>query len=138
MMERGFLDPSDLAVADVLRQKAHGLHAVIFASPDDSVRAALVRMREGNVSQLPVIEDGRNVGSVEEASAMSRVLEDATVLDAPVRSLMGDAYPVVRSSERASVALEPLARRKAAVLVADNGSFTGVLTRFDFFQFLHK
>ncbi len=135
MIERGFVDPAEVSVGDVLRQKHP--ETLVAVSPDDTLRSALQKMRDADVSQLPVLEGGNNVGSVDDASAMNRVLEDASALEAPVRSIMGEPYPVIRPTEPMTAALEPLSDRRAAVLVADNGTITGLLTKYDLFPFLH-
>jgi predicted transcriptional regulator len=68
---------------------------------------------------------------------MSRVLAEPALLDAPVRRVMDEPFPTVRPSAPMSEALAPLARRRAAVLVMDNGHPAGLLTRLDFLKFIH-
>ena len=138
MMERGFIDPASMTVGDVLRQKPPGPSDLVAAGPEDTVRAALERMREKDVSQLPILRGRENLGSLEDGAAMARVLENASLLDAPVTELMGTPYPTVKLSDPMSAALEPLADRRAAVLVLDNGDISGLLTRFDFLPFIHS
>ena len=138
MIEKGFLDPSLLTVRDVLRRKQPGPDGIVSAAPDETVRAALERMREQDVSQMPVLAGTESVGSLEDGPTMTRVLEDATVLEASVSQVMGDPFPVVRAGDPMTAAIEPLSRRRPAVLVAENGGITGLLTRFDFLNFIHK
>jgi len=137
MVERGFFDPSRITVADVVAQKPPCPGGLVSASPEESLRAALERMRARNVSQVPVMEDAKSIGSVEESIAMGRVLEDASLLDARVRETMGEPFPSVAADAPMSAALEPLSRRRTAVLVTDHGAVTGLLTRFDFLKFIH-
>jgi cystathionine beta-synthase len=136
MLERGLLDPASVTVGDVLRRKPPGPATLVAASPGETVRTALERMRERDVSQMPVLDGTRSVGSLEDGPVMSRVLENAALLDASVESVMGAPYPVVRPDEPMNAALSPLSQRRAAVLVADNGDIRGILTRFDFLRFL--
>ena len=137
MMERGLLEPTEVTVSDVLRRKAPGPSQLVSVRPDDTVRAALLTMREQGVSQVPVVEGKKVVGSLEDAATMSRVLADTALLDAPVRGIMDEPFPTVRPSSPISEALVPLAKRRAAVLVLDNGDVTGLLTRLDFLKFIH-
>jgi predicted transcriptional regulator len=50
---------------------------------------------------------------------------------------MGPPFPVVGMADPLQEALRPLSRKQAAVLVMDDGSITGILTRFDFLKFIH-
>ena len=137
MVERGFLDVDELTVADILRQKPPGPSSVISAGAAETVREALERMRQEDVSQMPVLDGSQVVGSLEDGATMTRVLEDGSILDADVARVMDAAYPIVRGDDPMSAALEPLKDRRGAVLVMDNGSITGLLTRFDFLKFIH-
>ncbi len=137
MMDKGFVDPSTLRVADVLRQKPSGPAGLVSVSPEDMVRAALETMRSKDVSQVPVLEGSRSVGSLEDGPMMTRVLEDSTLLHQKVGRVMGPPFPVVGANDPLEEALRPLARRQSAVLVMDDGSITGILTRFDFLKFIH-
>ena len=137
MLERGFVDPAEMSVADIVAQKPPGAGDLVTAAPGESVRVVLERMREKHVSQVPVLDGLASVGSLEEGIAMARVLENASLLDAEVRELMGDPYPCVPADAPMSSALEPLSNRKTAVLVTDDGDITGLLTRFDFLKFIH-
>jgi cystathionine beta-synthase len=137
MMDKGFVDPSTLKVSDVLRQKPSGPQALVSVSPEDLVRTALERMRSKDVSQMPVLEGNRSIGSLEDGPVMTRVLEDTSLLQQKVGRVMGPPFPVVGMGDPLQEALRPLARKQAAVLVMDDGSITGILTRFDFLKFIH-
>jgi cystathionine beta-synthase len=137
MMDKGFVDPSTLKVADVLRQKPSGPPALVSVSPEDLVRTALERMRSKDVSQVPVLEGNRSIGSLEDGPVMTRVLEDSSLLQQKVGRVMGPPFPVVGMADPLQEALRPLPRKQAAVLVMDDGSITGILTRFDFLKFIH-
>jgi cystathionine beta-synthase len=136
MLERGFVDPGQLRVVDIVRQKPPGPGSLVAATPDERLRSVLKRMRDEDVSQVPVLEGKKSVGSVEEGNAMARVLENSSLLDALVRDVMGEPFPAVSGDAPMASALEPLSHKKAAVLVTDNGTITGLLTRFDFLKFI--
>ncbi|MFN8179128.1 MAG: pyridoxal-phosphate dependent enzyme [bacterium] len=137
MMERGLLEPTEVTVADVLRRKPPGPAGVVSVGPEETVRAALLTMREHDVSQVPVFDGKTLVGSLEDAAAMSRVLAEPSLLDAAVRRVMDEPFPTVKPSAPMADALAPLAKRRAAVLVLENGHIAGLLTRLDFLKFIH-
>jgi cystathionine beta-synthase len=97
------------------------------------VRRALDLVRQYDVSQLPVLDGGRVVGTVYDAEIMKRVLDDPTALDRPVRDLMEPPLPMVGPDEPVTRVAQLLKQKhSSAVLVAGNGGGpSGILTRLD-------
>ena len=87
------------------------------------------RMEAGGFSQLPVVDDGRVVGSLSE-SALLRALGEPTARRARVRDVLETSYPVVDESFPADL-LPPILGRYAAVLVTQRGDLTGIVTKAD-------
>ena len=65
----------------------------------DPVRRALDLVRQYDVSQLPVLDGERVVGTVYDAKIMKLVLDDPTALDRPVRDIMESPLPIVGKDE---------------------------------------
>jgi cystathionine beta-synthase len=82
------------------------------------------------VSQLPVMKDGECVGSVRESGLMRAVIEDPTLLERSVETVMGAPYPVVDATTD-SEEVSRLLRSNAAVLVRVDSRISSILTRFD-------
>jgi len=95
------------------------------------VRQALNLMSTYNVSQLPVLEGSDGVGAVSEQALMARAIEDAKVLDRPVRELMDPPYPVVDSHWPVDRLTALLSRGTPAALVRRDGKMIGIVTRYD-------
>jgi predicted transcriptional regulator len=87
------------------------------------------RMEGGAFSQLPVVDEGRVVGSLSE-SALLRALADAGSRKTRVRDVLETAYPVVDEGFPADL-LPPLLGRYPAVLVAHRGELRGIVTKSD-------
>lgn len=90
---------------------------------------AAQRMESGGFSQLPVVDDGRVVGSLSE-SALLRALGEPTARRVRVRDVLETAYPVVDESFPADL-LPPILGRYPAVLVAHRGNLSGIVTKAD-------
>jgi predicted transcriptional regulator len=90
---------------------------------------AAQRMETGGFSQLPVVDDGRTVGSLSE-SALLRALAQPTGRRNRVRDVLEAAYPVVDEGFPADL-LPPILGRYPAVLVAQRGSLIGIVTKAD-------
>jgi len=133
MRDNHLLDPTDATVSELLFGKMAGGHAVLSVAAADPVRRALDLVRQYDVSQLPVLDGDRGVGTVYDAKIMKLVLDDPTALDRPVRDLMEPPLPIVGKDEPVTRVAQLLKQRdSSAVLVAGNGGGpSGILTRLD-------
>ena len=106
---------------------------VISASPETTLREAVRSMKKHAVSQLPVLEDGRNIGAVSERAVLEKLnsAEDMNAVSAmPVRELMEEAMPTVRQDSPSRV-VSALLEHNPGVLVARNGKIVGIITKSD-------
>jgi len=90
---------------------------------------AAQRMEGGAYSQLPVVDDGRVIGSLSE-SALLRALADSSKRRSRVRDVLEPSYPVVGEEFPADL-LPGLFGRYPAVLVAARGELRGIVTKAD-------
>ncbi|MGI9629270.1 MAG: pyridoxal-phosphate dependent enzyme, partial [Longimicrobiales bacterium] len=131
MRTNGFLEGSRTTVAEMISSKQEQLPNLLSVTPATSVRMAISTLGSHHVSQLPVLVDGECVGGVGERELMTAVLEDPTVLEATVDSLMDAPYPVVDEHADGEAATGLLTRGAPAVLVRSGGRLDGILTRHD-------
>ncbi len=132
MRENRMLVQRPGSAGDLLRMKASaGGLDLVAVEADEAVKAALARLEEHNVSQLPVLEGGRSVGSVTEAGLMSAVLEEPSRIDVPVRELAGEPFPEVPPGVDVASLSRELTREVPAVLVVEDGRIAGIVTRYD-------
>jgi cystathionine beta-synthase len=90
-------------------------------------------MNENGVTQLPVLEDGKSVGSIKESRLLSRLLENRDLISSPVSQIMEATFPIV--DEEASIE-EVTARllEAPAVLVEEYKRIIGIITRTDILE----
>lgn len=106
---------------------------VISIEPHSTLREAVRVMKKSAVSQLPVIEDGRNIGSVSEKSVLEKLnaAGDMNEVSAmPVREIMTEAMPTIRE-ETPFKAISALLEHNPGVIVAKGGKVTGIITKSD-------
>lgn len=133
MRNHGFLERKPDVTANEVISHRQKQTDVISASPDDEIGAVIERMTEEGISQMPVIDEEREmVGSVTETRILNRLIENPDTRKSPVRSIMGDPFPVVPASlhlEHLSAYLE----RDAGAVLVDHGPENGysVLTKSD-------
>ena len=100
------------------------------------VRQALGLMRLHDVSQLPVMDGDRCVGSVTENALTTRSLESTKILDATVGEVMDEPFPTLDAGHPADSVTKLLSKASPAVLVRDGARAIGIVTRTDLLQYL--
>ncbi len=138
MRENGFFTPDKVTLRYILQNKAKNVPQLIAVDPTTTVRKALDLFRENDVSQLPVIEKGKPVGTVIDNDLMSAVLDDSNKLNATVNALMEPAYPVLGGSSPIEHAIDYLKKKDSAVLVEEDHKIVGILTRYDVIEYMAR
>jgi cystathionine beta-synthase len=137
MREHRFLVPERITVRYVLEGKK-GVPSLVSIDPVTTIRKALDLIGEHNVSQLPVLEKGEPVGSVEESDIMSAVLSNPALFDAPVSTVMKDPFPRVHVDDLINSAISYLSKKHHAVLVEEERKIIGILTRYDVIEYMSR
>ncbi len=137
LREKGLLDPEARARELLARKTA--TPALVAVEPTVVIREALAKLRALGISQMPVLRNRENLGTVHEEEILRRGLEDATVLDRSVAYALGPPLPEVPLTVPVGELLRTL-RGERAVLVRDpsSGAPVGVLTRHDLVGFLSE
>jgi cystathionine beta-synthase len=139
MREFGFLTPEKITARYVMESKGNTPGRMIAIDPDTTVRKALDLIREHDVSQIPVLRDGASVGAVYDAELMTRVMEEPSVVDAPVGSVMSPGFPIVSIDAGIDEVVRWMTtKRNAAVLIEEEEKLHGILTRYDVIEFMGK
>jgi cystathionine beta-synthase len=138
MRENGFLVPDRVTVKYVIQHKAANFRTLVAITPTTSVREAIATFRQHDVSQLPVIDKGKPVGTVTDNDLLSAVLADNKALDAAIRELMKPAYPVIGANSPVEHAIDYLKAKDAAVLIEEEKKIIGILTRFDVIEYMTR
>ncbi len=138
LREHRLLEPERLTAGDMLARKDGPAPPLVFVTPDTPTREALALITEHDISQLPVCERERCVGSISEATLMARVIEDPAILERPVETLMDAPFPDVEAHVPMSGIGRMLTRQTPAVLVRREGRLAGIVTRYDVVRYLTR
>jgi cystathionine beta-synthase len=134
MQENQLLDVPRLLVLDLLSRQHKKAPALVSVAPAAAVRQALNLMTTYDVSQIPVLDDGRCVGGLIESSLMTRALAQPALLDRPVREAMDPPFPVVDATFPVDRLAPMLTRESPATLVQKDGTLIGIVSRYDVLQ----
>jgi cystathionine beta-synthase len=136
LQENQLLDAPRSTVADLLKRRPSDAPPLVQLAPSSQVRQALNLMSTFGVSQVPVIEDGKCIGSLVENALMMAALEQPTLLDRAVRDLMEPPFPIVEGTLALDRLAPMLTRETPAALVAEQGQLVGIVSRYDVLQLM--
>ena len=119
--------------------KRYSEGGVITIGPDDTLLTAYNRMRSADISQLPVVEDGRLVGILDESDILAAVeggdQRRAERFKSLVRQAMTRGVKTLQADERIEALIEVFDRDEVAV-VLEGDAFMGLITRVDLINHL--
>ncbi len=132
MHRHGFLDqPTAVTVASIL----HGRKAdrgVVALAPEDTLAETIGVMMQHGISQVPVMEDGKVVGSLTEKRILGLLIEEPDARDRAVCEVMGDPLPILPMHTTLEELSAHLDAQTGAVLVhAADGDHYDIITRSD-------
>jgi cystathionine beta-synthase len=137
MLDNGFLERALHGDLRDLILRPYAQRGTVVVAPQDPLTIAWQRMKLYDVSQLPVMEDERIVGIVDESDVLLHVYGDEARFRDPVATAMVRKLDVV--DVRAPVeALLPVFDRGHVAIVMDGERFLGLITRIDLLNYLRR
>lgn len=131
MKEKLLLEPQKITAGLIAETKNEASpSSLVFAEPGETVREALDKMNTNSVTQIPVLEDGRSVGSLNESSVLTKLLEDKELLNAKVTDIMTEGFPVV-DVDAGFDEIKNKLKTAPAVLIEEFKRVTTIITRSD-------
>jgi cystathionine beta-synthase len=135
MIDQGFLRREPMGDLRDLIVRRHKEQATVVVNATETVGATLRRMKLYDVSQLPVMRDGRIVGIVDEEDILVDVYNEPERFDAPVTTAMSSHLVTVQADAPISQLMETFKRGLVAIVMKD-GEFQGLITRIDLLNWL--
>ncbi|RCK72039.1 MAG: Cystathionine beta-synthase [Ignavibacteriae bacterium] len=138
MRENGFFIPEKVTIRYVLQSKSKKLPELISIDINDTVQHALDLFKAHDISQIPVFEQNKPVGSIEDSELMAAVLENSTLIAKNVSSVMKPTFPIIGIDSPIERAIELLTKKTSAILVEEKKKIIGIITRYDIIEFITK
>lgn len=137
MLDQGYIElPKTGDLRDLILRR-HQEGAVITVGPNDSLLTAYQRMRMADISQVPVIEDGKPVGILDESDLLMAVQNGDEPFRNPVRSAMTTRLRTMRPDASIESVYQILNDGLVA-LIMDGDRFVGLITRTDLLNFMRR
>jgi len=136
MAEQGFIHrPPHGDLSDLISHR-YEAGEVISVGPSDTLLTAFKRMRDADVSQLPVVDQsGRALGILDESDLLVKVHRDSIHFNDPVKNAMTDRLETLPPKAKIKDLLEVFDRGRVAI-VMDGDKFLGLITRTDLLSYL--
>ena len=136
MAEQGFLLRSPHGDLSDLITHRYEAGEVISVGPTDTLLTAFKRMRDKDVSQLPVVDqNGRAVGILDESDVLVKVHRDPSHFNDSVKNAMTGRLETLPPTAKISDLLEVFDRGRVTIVMDDN-KFLGLITRTDLLSYL--
>ncbi len=110
----------------------------ITATSAETVAAAVRRLKEHGVSQLPVVDAGRLVGIVTESDLLAKLVEGRATPQSAVAEVMFRNVRTVHQSEDAGALTGLFAGGYVALVVDDAGALVGIVSKVDLVDYLTR
>jgi cystathionine beta-synthase len=131
MKEKRMLGVEKMTVGLINQLKADdSTPHLVSVGPDQKVADALQMMKTYGLSQLPVLDEGKSVGSLREGRLMGKLLDNRELLQSAVSEVMDRALPVANEDVSVDTAVKYL-KSSPALLVEEYGRIVGIVTRQD-------
>ena len=137
MLDQGFIKRETYGDLRDLISRRHQEHAVATVNADETVLAAHQRMKLYDVSQLPVLENGKVVGIVDEQDILMDVIDNPAHFREPVTEAM-ESHVVTVAPDASVAQLMDIFRRGMVAIVVDGDEFLGLITRIDVLNWLRR
>ena len=103
---------------------------MISVSKNETLLVAYNRMRSSDISQVPVLEDGKLIGVVDEEDLLITVSKDKSFFSSPVEDFMVHSLEILQHNSDESDLLSILSKGKVAIIYKDQ-TFIGFITKVD-------
>jgi cystathionine beta-synthase len=129
MRERGFLEEENKTASDLIFNHADEPLVSVYA--EELVSHAIAKMRKFSISQIPVMRDGKFVGSLDESHTYHILVDDQTKLNAPISSIMQKPFPIVKEQTSIEEISKLINKETPAVLVETGDNKFNIITKQD-------
>jgi cystathionine beta-synthase len=131
MKEKLLLEPQRITAGLISETKNSGApRELISVGPEETLSDALAKMNEAGVTQIPVLEEHRSVGSLRESRILAKLLGNRDLLNSNVADVMEQSFPIVQIDASLDMVKAEL-QKAPAVLIEDFKRITGIITRSD-------
>jgi cystathionine beta-synthase len=129
MRDRGFLTTEHSTAGDLV--KAHAHLPLVSVGLNETVSAAIQKMQNHKISQVPVVDGENIVGALDDAKLFSAMINDPSLPEKFVASIMDKPFPVVQANQPVKEVAQHISKDNSAVMVELAGGKHHIITKHD-------
>ncbi|MTI22124.1 cystathionine beta-synthase [Fulvivirga sp. RKSG066] len=131
MKDHGFLESRDFATAQDIIDNKNGQDSLYTVEKSKSIGEVIKMLNEEGVDQLPVVDNGSFVGSVNSAKLLERIIENPELKNSKIEEVMDNPLPFVGMDNTLDVLSSMINKENKAVLVRDDNQKVHIITQHD-------
>lgn len=129
MRDRGFLDKGRISVGEIQGPD------LVKADVNDSVNDLIHLITKNGISQIPVFDGEKPVGSITEGKLFSELFENPSIKEKTARDVMQEPFAIVEGNLTLTDVAERFDKKTAAVLFKSSNGYS-ILTKHDIIKAL--
>ena len=137
LVDQGIIErPVKGDLSDLVARR-HNDRATITIKSDDTLQTAYARMKLYDFQQLPVLDNERVIGIIDESDILMAVIGDESRFKTNVVGAMTEKIKTIQVTEPVA-ALLPIFDKGFVAIVQDGEKFLGLITRYDLLNYLRR
>jgi cystathionine beta-synthase len=121
------------SVGDLVKRR--GPRPLVSIAPDATAAEAIELLQATGISQLPVLQNGQSVGSIQEVTLARLLHDEADPAQVKVGDVMARPLPQLEARVHLDEAYRLLLSGNTGVLVLDDGKVLDIVTRIDLVRY---
>lgn len=132
MKDHGYLESRAFATARDIVQRRNGASRLVTLTPQSRVSEAIRLLNQSGISQIPVVDEtGHFVGSLNDSTVLSLLIESPDLRERPVAEVMEKPFKFVALDSTLDVLASFIDRENKALLVRDEAQRVHIITQAD-------
>lgn len=137
MYDKGFISRRETGDLRDLIIHQHDQKEVVYAAPNDTLLTAYQLIKENAYSQLPVLNQEKLVGIIDESDILLRVYNHPDRFEEPVKKAMTTNLEVIDYKSSIDLLMDIFNHDHIAI-VMDGNKFLGIISRIDLINYIRK
>ena len=138
LLDQGLLDRQEVGDLRDLITRTYSTNSVVTVRPQDSLATAYSRMKLYDISQIPVIDDGKVAGIIDESDVLLALEDlDTKKFEEQVSKYMTANLEVLTPQNDLKDLIAILKKGYTAIIM-DQKQFYGVVTKIDLLNYLKR
>ena len=136
MRDRGFLNKENPKAIDLV--DSHKNEKLITVDANQTVAETIYKLTRFNISQIPVVKDGKFIGSVNDSHILGIIAQNPDVKTLKVQDIMQAPFPFVNKDASMDEISKLIDKNNNAVMIKIDEDNTQIITQHDIISALAR